>query len=267
LQNLSIKSIEISIKILILRAYSSNPKYIKIIGRKKYMMIIVRLYPKMDLNKIWNYVENVIPKEATKEVTPLYATQTEGMMEVGVIFDVKNLDSIAHFLTETLSKCEECHHSKTISLMKPVFFPIPKEKPENVQRYIIRIYTHPKNYKMIYNYLINYKYPFNLFPVYISYSLGDEDIVMNVAADSSATVNNFLKEKIRTMDGVDSSSFYPVVKAKRFAPLKKLIEEQKKHLAERAKKIPKGEMDEDFDWVEDFEEYALLTGAFPRDLE
>ena len=231
------------------------------------MMVIVRLFPKTDLNKIWNFVENKIGKETSAAVTPLYSAQLEGMMSVGVIFDVKDPDNIAHFLTETLSDFDECHHTRTISLMKPVFFPIPRKKPENMQRYIIRIYTHPKNYKKIYNYLIDYKYPFNLFPIYVSYSLGDEDIVMSIAADSSKTVNNFLREKIRTMDGVDSSSFYPVVKVKRFAPLEKLIEEQKKHMADKAKKIPQSEIDEDFNWVEDFEEYAMLTGAFPRDLE
>ncbi len=230
------------------------------------MMIIARLYPKMDLNKVWNYVENEIAKESTDLVTPLYATQTEGMMSVGVIFDVKDLDNIAHFLTENVAKCDDVHHTKTISLMKPVFFPIPKEKPDNIQRYVIRIYTHPKNYGEIYNYLIDYNYPFNLFPIYVSYSLGDEDIIMNVAADSDVTVNNFLREKIRTMDGVDSSSFYPVVKAKRFAPLSKLIEQQKKYLAERAKKTPESETDKEFDWVEDFEHHAMLTGAFRRDL-
>ncbi|KYK21673.1 hypothetical protein AYK21_00395 [Thermoplasmatales archaeon SG8-52-2] len=230
------------------------------------MMIIVRLYPKTDLNKVWHYVENVIAKETSKYVTPLYAAQLEGMMSVGVIFDVKDPDNIAHFLTETLTGFDECHHTRTISLMKPVFFPIPKKKPENVQRYIIRIYTHPKNYKNIYDYLLNYKYPFNMFPIYISYSLGDEDLVMNVAADSSQTVHNFLKEKIRIMNGVDSSSFYPVVKAKRFAPLSDLIKVQQEHLADKAKKIPKAELDEGFDFVEEFEKYAMLTGAFERDL-
>lgn len=220
----------------------------------------------MDLNKVWNYVENEIAKESTDLVTPLYATQTEGMMSVGVIFDVKDLDNIAHFLTENVAKCDDVHHTKTISLMKPVFFPIPKEKPDNIQRYVIRIYTHPKNYGEIYNYLIDYNYPFNLFPIYVSYSLGDEDIIMNVAADSDVTVNNFLREKIRTMDGVDSSSFYPVVKAKRFAPLSKLIEQQKKYLTERAKKTSESETDKEFDWVEDFEHHAMLTGAFRRDL-
>ena len=229
-------------------------------------MIIVRLFPKTDLNKVWNYVENVIAKESSDVVTPLYSAQLEGMMSVGIIFDLKDPDNIAHFLTETLSGFDECHHTRTISLMKPVFFPIPKRKPENIQRYIIRIYTHPKNYKIIYNYLINYKYPFNLFPIYISYSLGDEDMVMSVAADNKKTVDNFLREKIRTMEGVDSSSCYPVVKAKRFAPLAKLIEEQKKHLAERAKQIPENETDKEFDWVEDFEQYAMLTGAFQRDI-
>ena len=230
------------------------------------MMMIVRLFPKTDLNRVWHYVENVIAKESSKGVTPLYATQAEGMMSVGVIFNVKDPDNISHFLTETLSDFDECHHTKTISLMKPVFFPIPKKKPENIQRYIIRIYTHPRNYKTIYNYLINYKYPFNMFPIYVSYSFGDEDLVMNIAADSRETVNNFLREKIRTMDGVDSASFYPVVKAKRFAPLEKLIEEQKKYLASKSKRLPEGETDKMFDFVEDFEEYALLTGAFPGDL-
>jgi DNA-binding Lrp family transcriptional regulator len=230
------------------------------------MMMIVRLFPKSDLNRLWHYVENVIAKESSDVVTPLYSAQLEGMMSVGVIFDVKDPEYISHFLTETLSGFDECHHTRTISLMKPVFFPIPKNKPDNIQRYIIRIYTHPKNYKLIYNYLISYKYPFNMFPIYVSYSLGDEDIVMNIAADSSQTVNNFLREKIRTMEGVDSSSIYPVVKSKRFAPLAKLIEEQKKHLAEGAKKIPESETDKDFDWVEDFEYNAMLTGAFRRDL-
>ena len=231
------------------------------------MMMIVRLFPKSDLNRIWHYVENVIAKEQSDVVTPLYATQAEGMMNVGVIFDVKNPDDIAHFLTETISGFEECHHTKTISLMKPTFFPIPKKRPENVRRFIIRIYTHPKNYKNLYHYLTTYKYPFNLFPIYVSYSLGDEDIVMSIAADSAETVNNFLREKIRTMDGVDSSAFYPVVKAKRFAPLERLIETQKQHLLDEAKKTPESETDKDFDFIEDFEEYAMLTGAFPRDLE
>jgi DNA-binding Lrp family transcriptional regulator len=230
-------------------------------------MIIVRLYPKTDLNRVWHYVENVIAKESSDVCTPLYSAQLEGMMSVGVIFDVKDPDNIAHFLTETLSGFDECHHTRTISLMKPVFFPIPKKKPENMQRYILRVYTHPKNYKTIYNYLINHKYPFNMFPIYVSYSLGDEDLVMNVAADSIETVNNFLREKIRTMDGVDSSSVYPVVKSKRFAPLSDLIKIQQEHMLEKSKKVPKSELDEQFDFVERFEEYAMLTGAFPRDLE
>jgi hypothetical protein len=150
--------------------------------------------------------------------------------------------------------------------MKPVFFPIPKKRPDVIKRFVVRIYTHPRNYKTIYNFLTNHKYPFNLFPIYVSYSLGDEDLVLNVGADHAETVNRFLKEHIRTMDGVDSCAYYPVVKAKRFASLEKLIETQKEHLADAAKNIPDSELDKDFDWVENFEEYAMLTGAFPGDI-
>jgi len=89
---------------------------------------------------------------------------------------------------------------------------------------------------------------------------------MNVAADSQETMNKFVREKIRNLEGADSVLFYLIVKAKRFASLEKLIEEQQKHLTEKAKKIPKDETDKSFDWVEDFEQYALLTGALPEDL-
>lgn len=228
------------------------------------MLMIVRLFPKTDLSKIWSYIEEHITEEH-EEVTPLYAAQSEGMMNVGLIFDVKEPDSLTEFITEEIVKCDEVHHTKTISLMKPVFFPIPKKKPEAIQRYLVRIYAHPKNYKKIYDELINYNYPFNLFPIYISYSLGDEDILMSVAADHHGTVKKFLREHVRTLDGVDQASSYPVFRAKRFASLEKLIEEQKKHLDARSLKKSKDEFDLDFDWVENFEEYARLTGAFPGD--
>ncbi len=231
------------------------------------MMIIVRLFPKTDLQKIWSYVEDdMISHETSKYVTPLYATQTEGMMSVGVIFNVKDPDDIAHFLTENLAKYDEIHHTKTVSLMKPIFFTIPKEKPETLHRYVIRIYTHARHYKDIYNYLAEFDYPFNLFPIYIAYSLGDEDIIMNVGADSPETVNKFVRENIRNLDGADTATFYPVIKAKRFASLEQLAKQQKEHLADKAKKVPEKEQDLDFDWVEDFETYALMTGAFRRDL-
>ena len=229
------------------------------------MLMIVRLYPKTDVSRVWNYVEQEIKDEHLKDITPLYATQSEGMMNVGIIFDVKEPDSLAHFITEEIVKCDEVHHTKTVSLMKPVFFPIPKKKPENIQRYVIRIYSHPSDYKKVYDTLIDHKYPFNMFPIYVSYSLGDEDIIMSVAADSKETVKKFLREHIRSMDGVGQAMFYPVHRAKRFAPLAKLIEEQKEHLDEKALNKSKDEFDHDFDWVESFEDYAKLTGAFPGD--
>mgnify|MGYP001824649564 CR=1 FL=1 len=231
------------------------------------MIVVVRLHPRSDLSKLWYYVENsLITQDASQYMTPLYATQAEGMMGVAVVFDVKEPDSIADFLVENLAKCNECHHSSTISLMKPIFFPIPKKRPSDIYRFIVRIYTHPRHYKTIYDFLLNYDYPSDLFPVYISYSLGDEDIVMNIATDSQEKINKFIKEKVRQLEGAQSVFVYPVVKAKRFASLEKLIEKQQQYLADKAKEIPEKEIDKDFDWIEDFKEYALLTGAFPRDL-
>lgn len=230
------------------------------------MMIIVRLFPRMDLNKIWDYVEDdMIKKAEATGVTPLYASQSEGMMSVAVIFDVSDPDNIADFLTENLAHYDEIFNTKTVSLMKTKFFPIPKEKPVQPKRFIIRIYSHAKYCKTIYEYLLNYQYDHKkLFPIYISYSLGEEDIILNIGADSFDTVNDFVRNHIRNQNGALSVKFYPVVRAKRFAPLEKLIEHQRKHM--QPTNMPDYEIDPDFDYVEDFEYYCLLTGAFRRDL-
>jgi hypothetical protein len=228
------------------------------------MMLIVRLFPKTDINKIWAYIENdMVSTIKSERVRPLYATQSEGMMNVGVILDVDDPDDVADFLTDTVSKYDEIQYTKTISLMKTVFFPIPKEKPANLQRYVIRIFTHARHYKDIYNHLTNFDYSSNLFPIYITYSLGEEDIIVNLGADSRETVNKFVKENLRQLDGLDSVRVFPVLKAKRFASLEELLEKQREHLYDKAKDI---EQDESFDWVEDFEQYALITGAFPKDI-
>lgn len=227
-------------------------------------MLIVRLFPKTDINKIWGYIENdMVSSIKTDKVTPLYATQSEGMMNVGIILDVKNPDDVADFLIDTVSKYDEIQYTKTISLMKPVFFPIPKEKPDSLQRYVIRIFTHARHYKDIYNHLKNFNYPSNLFPIYITYSLGEEDIIVNLGADSRETVNKFVKENLRQLDGLDSVRVFPVLKAKRFATLEQLLKTQKELLTEKGKDQIQ---DESFDWVEDFEQFALMTGAFQRDL-
>ena len=54
--------------------------------------MIVRLYPKTDLSKVWNYIETEIKDNPDASFRPLFATQTEGMMDIGLIFDVEQPD-------------------------------------------------------------------------------------------------------------------------------------------------------------------------------
>jgi len=37
---------------------------------------------------VWDYVEHQMKEEVSKNMIPLYTTQKEGMMVVGIIFDV-----------------------------------------------------------------------------------------------------------------------------------------------------------------------------------
>jgi len=228
------------------------------------MMLIARLFPKTNIDKLWDYVEEKIEKESLGLVTPLYASQTEGTMEISIIFRVNHPDNIAHFLTDCVPDCDEIYNTKTVTLMKPVFFPIPKKKPETARRYIIHINTQPRYYEDIYNALVNYDYPANIFPIFLSYSLGDEDVIINLAADNVEAARDFVRKAIQPMNGLESVATHPVIKSKRFVPLSKLVEHQKKFLVEKAEKISDEDIDMEFDWT--FDEYAKMTGAFSREL-
>lgn len=228
------------------------------------MMLIVRLYPKQSIQRVWDYVEENISEDTKGIVTPLYASQTEGKMEVSVIVDAEKPDDIISLLTENIANCEDIHHTKTVPLIKPVFFPVPRKKPSTLYRYTLHIYAHPFYYKELYNYLIQFNYPKNLIPIYGSYSLGEEDIIMVMMADSHEVLDQFVRKKIRTMDGVEAAVFHPVVKTKRFASLSKLKEYGKKHFTQKGKEIPDKDIDWEYDWT--FEEYARITGAFSRDI-
>jgi hypothetical protein len=226
------------------------------------MLMIARLYPRTNLDRIWAFVENEVRATPSRSLTPLYATQTEGMMNVGIIFEAEDPEDIATFLTEEIPRCDEVHHTRTVSLVKPVFFAVPRERPQTARRYLLRLFAHPRYYKQTYEHLVGLSYSTNLFPIYVSYSLGDEDILMNLGADSEETVRSFIKEHVRVLDGVDQVTLHPVCRAKRFAALDTLLQQQKKYLGRR----PSRPTDQRFDWVEDFEQFAMLSGALPGDV-
>jgi hypothetical protein len=181
------------------------------------MMLIVRLIYKDDPGKVWNYLVKNLRGKETKKVKPLYVSQLTGKNYIGVIFDVEKIDHIVKFLAQQIGGCEQIMDTQTLTLMKPVFLPIPKDRPENLCRFTIHVKVEPRYYHDVYNELLDYRYEKNVFPTYIAYSLGDFDIVVSMLGEGFEKVKDFVNETLCNIKGVTELTIYPIERSEHLA--------------------------------------------------
>ena len=168
------------------------------------MLMVLKLYPKGDQNKVWDYIIKNFDGSWSETVKPIQITQHIGDNILGILFNVENLDDMVEFLTNQIGEYHEIIDTNTLIFMKPVFLPLPKDRTKRLRRFTIPLRVHPKNYDHVYNKLIDYQYPTNIFPIYITYTLGDSDILISMVAESIEPLHDFVSHQISPMDGVDS---------------------------------------------------------------
>ena len=168
------------------------------------MLMVLKIYPKGDQQKVWDYVMNNFDQSWSKSVIPIQMTEHIGDNALGILFKVENLDNMANFLTYRIGECDEVMDTKTMIFMKPVFLPLPKDRTTRLRRFTIPLQVHPKYYDDVYDFLVDYKYPNDLFPIYISYVLGECDILISMVGIDLEKVNEFVSHNISSIDGVNS---------------------------------------------------------------
>lgn len=229
--------------------------------------MVLKLYPKGDQDKIWDYVMDNFDKSVLETVTPIQMTEHVGDNVVGILFNVENIDNMVNFLTYRIGECEEILDTKTMIFMKPVFLPLPKDRTQRLRRFTIPLQVQPKYYDDIYEKLIDYKYLHGIFPIYVTYILGECDILISMVAKDIETIHEFVSHTISPMDGVDS---YLITE---FGRSKRLISQEQWRTMQRSMlHIPTwaaGELDEkylyDYDLEAPDDEFAM-SGAMVDEL-
>lgn len=179
------------------------------------MLMVLKLYPKGNQDKVWDYVLNNLKTAVSETVMPIQMSEHIGDNVVGILFNVDNLDHMVKFLTYQIGECEDIIDTKTLIFMKPVFLPLPKDRTIRLRRFTIPLQVHPKYYDDVYEELIDFQYPERIFPIYITYSLGDCDILLSMVAKDIETIHSFVSLKISPMTGVDSYSITEFGRSKR----------------------------------------------------
>lgn len=246
----------------------SNPDaYEKYIKERTPITIIVRLFAKSSLSKLWDDIETHIPKFESKELVPLYASQQEAQDFISVIFEAKNFEVLRDVLTNNLPTLVDVRKTRTIPMLEPCYYLMPKEHPENLERYLITLQVEPNLFQQVRSKIVSHKNLDNVFLTHIGYVLsGDDDIILSILADSHKTARTFAKEVFEQMEGVNTYNISNQLKTRRLASKKRWKQHQGKNLSSYDKQHKK-DYDPRFDWTDDYYEYALISGAYPLDME
>jgi hypothetical protein len=221
-------------------------------------MLIVRLFPKEDLMDCWHRTLNSFEEMRNENCTPLYISRQEEKDFMSVMYDVKDIDSFADVLVSKIPLAVNSKKTRTITLLKPVFFPAPKDRPVRLERYQVAVRGASDHVNSVFNRILHLDYPVDLFPTYAAYSFGEDDILVSMLSVSRDKLRAFVKEKIESLEGVVSVDVARIDMSKRLAPL----EMWRRYREERYLFKPSESYEE-----LDFTEQALLSGAFEKELE
>jgi len=221
------------------------------------LMIIVRIFPKYETQGGWNNILNNMDRMSGKNCSPLYLSQREEDHFLSLIYEAEDLDSLTDILLKNIPSLLRPEKTRTIPLLRPVFFKAPKDRQANLGRYQVALRTRPEDTENIFNHILSLDYPNDAFPTYAAYSFGEDDILTSMLSTSRNRLKQFVRENLESQKGVDSVEVSYINRSVRIAQ----AEMWKKYRESRY--VVKSTRPEEFDFLE----YAAGTGAFREELE
>jgi len=174
------------------------------------MMLLERLYTGKNKDSVWKHVVGTWKNKETRTVKPLYVSDLKDQDYLSVVFYTEVLDDMARFLVDHVSVCKDIVDTKTLMFMKPVFLPMPHDRPRDLNRFSIYIRAQPVFYSEIYNSILNHEFSGACFPNYLAYVFGDYDILMTMLAKDKGCLSDFIDSSIKPLNGVQEAIINPI---------------------------------------------------------
>ena len=228
------------------------PLRVGLLASPSAMMIVVRIFPRGELKESWNEVIGNIEELSSDRCVPLYLSQREEENFMTLIYDVEDIDYFADIVTNSIPSLLHPEKTRTITLLKPVFFPAPKDRPARLERFQVSIGAKPEEVANIFDRIIHLDYPKDAFPTYTAYSFGEDDILTSMLSTSRERLQQFVIEALNPLRGVNCITVGHITRSKRVAP----PEMWKKYRESRYAFKPRAKFEE-----YDFLEYATAPGV------
>jgi len=133
----------------------------------------------------------------------LYLSKRIKHKDVSLFIHTNDPGVLGDFIAEHLNFIENITDIWVINMIKPVFFPLPKDT-KGMKRFTITLKVFPKKLKDVYQNVANATLPESLKMAYIAYTfhLFGDSIQFSILADSEEVLNKYIAEVVNKLPGV-----------------------------------------------------------------
>lgn len=133
----------------------------------------------------------------------LYLSKRVKHEDVSLFIHTVDPNVLGDFIVGHLNRVEHITDIWVINMIKPIFYPLPKET-QNMRRFIITLKVSPKNLKEVYQNIASAPLPDGLKMAYIAYTfhLFGDSIQLSILAEKEETLYRYLTEVINKIPGI-----------------------------------------------------------------
>jgi hypothetical protein len=133
----------------------------------------------------------------------LYLTKRARHEDVSLFIHTVDPNFLGDFIADDLNKIEQVTGIWVIHLIKPIFYPLPKDT-KNMKRYAISLKVFVKNLKDVYQNIASACLPDGLKLAYLAYTfhLFEDSIQLSILTENEETLNNYLTRVVEKRSGV-----------------------------------------------------------------
>jgi hypothetical protein len=133
----------------------------------------------------------------------LYLSKRIKHKDVSLFIHTNNPGDLGDFIADRLNKIENITDIWVINMIKPVFFPLPKDT-KGMKRFTITLKVFPKKLREVYQGIASASLPNGLKMAYIAYTfhIFGDSIQFSILAETEDALKNYVTEKVNTLPGV-----------------------------------------------------------------
>jgi hypothetical protein len=170
------------------------------------MIAIVRMRAQEQRDTLWEYLAEhagQLQHRLAHEGRLLFLSQRARHEDVSLFIHVAEPDVLANLIVRDLAKIDGMTGCWMINMLKPLFFPLPRDTGE-MSRYAITIRAFPPKLEDVYDGLSRPDLPAGVLMAYLALTchLYGDCLQFSVLADDEESVNRYLDESVRTLPGV-----------------------------------------------------------------